>query len=184
MMSSVFILIYKSRIDLVIFPAGERVSGHYTSCQWYKVAVEQQIENMYLHVSWSWFVKDRGHIYHVCQVSWNDAWYTDNHRWTKGETDFLSSDRFHHGGIVLLSLKHRTHNKTCAWTSPTLQQPPGLWSLVDLFLCFSLWYIETRSDLSASHKTSRRMTTVSLRLSVSAPPSHSHTLLPADNVQM
>ena len=57
-------------------------------------------------------------------------------------------------------------------------------SFLFFFLCFSLWYAETRSDLSASHETSRRMTTVSPRLSVSAPPSHSHTRSPADNVQM
>lgn len=67
----------------------------------------------------------------------------------------------------------KRHNQTCAWTSTTLQQLPGLWSLVDSFLCFSLWFSESRSDLSASHKTSRRMTTVSLRLR----HTHTHTHL-------
>lgn len=65
----------------------------------------------------------------------------------------------------------KQRNQTCASTSTTLQQLPGFWSLVDSFLCFSLWFRESRSDLSASHKTSRRMTTVSLLFRLT----HTHT---------
>lgn len=75
---------------------------------------------------------------------------------------------------VISVLETSKCHKTRALTSTSLQRLPGLWSLVDSILCFSLWFRESRSDLSATHKTSQRMTTVSPSLFFFH-QTHSHT---------
>lgn len=97
--------------------------------------------------------------------------------------------------VVISVLETSKCHKTRALTSTSLQRLPGLWSLVDSILCFSLWFRQSRSDLSATHKTSQRMTTVSLSLFFFPSNSQKHartfarthetgSFLPADNVLM